>query len=232
MSRSPPDLARSSCRRCDERHSGNPRSRAPAFSRHQMPESCSHHRPSNNEGAGSTGCTLHPRLACKQRTPQVRRSRPALPAQWFTAYTCSPRGTGLDSPRRLAGRNPRDLIPASGDQDHTISLVRFQPPLVARPRKRPSRPAPTSVTTRPPLLPGRDGAQYAYFLVFVKRYFRFTEIIFGRRYRSSSDNDVSARRSKMTAPWRLAISAALAKANRASALLRRSSASRHAPRKR
>ncbi len=38
----------------------------------------------------------------------------------FTAYTCSPRCTGLFSHRRLEVIT-QDLIPASGDQDHTIS---------------------------------------------------------------------------------------------------------------
>jgi len=38
---------------------------------------------------------------------------------------CSPRCPGFDSHRRLADR-PQDLIPASGDQDHTISLVRVE----------------------------------------------------------------------------------------------------------
>src|SRR5437868_8472273 len=43
---------------------------------------------------------------------------------------------------------------------------------------------------------------------------------------ANSDNEASARRSKMIAPWRLAIAAAVVKADRASALLPRSSASR------
>jgi len=49
---------------------------------------------------------------------------------------------------------------------------------------------------------------------------------------ANSDNDVWARRSRMTAPWRLAISTAVAKADRASSLFRRSSASKQAPRRR
>ena len=52
------------------------------------------------------------------------------------------------------------------------------------------------------------------------------------RYLASSASDASARRSKMTAPWRLAMSRAVAKAGRASSLLSRSSASRHSPRRR
>jgi hypothetical protein len=39
------------------------------------------------------------------------------------------------------------------------------------------------------------------------------------RYVANSDNEASARRWKMTAPWRLAMSTAIAKADRASALL-------------
>ncbi len=58
----------------------------------------------------------------------------------FTAYTRSPRSAGLDSLRRPYGvsgpkgrhRHPTDLIPASGDQDHTI-LPSAPTPFVRRP---------------------------------------------------------------------------------------------------
>ena len=39
----------------------------------------------------------------------------------LTAYTCSPRCTGLFSHRRPRERLARSWIPASGDRDHTIS---------------------------------------------------------------------------------------------------------------
>src|SRR3984957_162619 len=49
--------------------------------------------PSQTEGAGNTGCTLHPRS--REQRAQKTRSRadrfsggnPAFPAQWFYAYT-------------------------------------------------------------------------------------------------------------------------------------------------
>jgi hypothetical protein len=48
---------------------------------------------------------------------------PAFPAQWFTAYTRSPRCPGLIA-TVVCQSSPANLIPASGDQDHAISLVR------------------------------------------------------------------------------------------------------------
>ena len=48
---------------------------------------------------------------------------PAFPAQWFTAYTWSPRSAGLFS-LRPPGLVTRRLAPASGRRDRTISLVR------------------------------------------------------------------------------------------------------------
>ncbi len=54
----------------------------------------------------------------------------------------------------------------------------------------------------------------------------------GERCVATSDNDTWARRSKMTAPSRLAKPIAAVKAARASALLRRSRAKRRSPRKR
>jgi len=46
---------------------------------------------------------------------------PTFPAQWFTAYNALSPVTGLFCHRRLRGNNPRNLTPASGRQDHTIS---------------------------------------------------------------------------------------------------------------
>jgi len=42
--------------------------------------------------------------------------------------TCSPRCTGLVSHRRLADRHLRGLIPALGDQDHTVGSLRSRRP--------------------------------------------------------------------------------------------------------
>src|SRR5215475_4392081 len=70
---------------------------------------------------------------------------PAFPAQWFTAYTRSPRSAGLSSLRRLSGSSPAGLIPASGDQDHAISPS-ASAALVSRYLHVHRIPLPTSVT--------------------------------------------------------------------------------------
>jgi len=75
---------------------------------------------------------------------------PALPAQWVTAYTRSPRCTGRFGHRRLAHRS-QGLIPASGDRDNTTSpsassalrparrcVHRIPPPTFVTIAKRPS----------------------------------------------------------------------------------------------
>jgi len=82
------------------------------------------------QGTPGAGRTREP---CVQRKCTFLRTQattgqpkqPAFPAQWFTAYTWSPRCTGLVSHRRSQDR-PASLIPASGDQDNTTSLVRSE----------------------------------------------------------------------------------------------------------
>ena len=109
-------------------------------------------------GAGRT------REPCVQRRCTLRTqattgqpNQPAFPAQWFTAYTRSPRGTGLVSPRRLpiiTGRldasvgasGPRDFAVRRGDArlaHHHVHRI----------------PGPTSVTIaiRPSCGPGTRG---------------------------------------------------------------------------
>jgi len=56
------------------------------------------------------------------RKPQVRPDDPAFPARWLTAYTRSPRCTGLFG-HRVATMRLRALrwTPASGCQDHATS---------------------------------------------------------------------------------------------------------------
>jgi hypothetical protein len=85
-------------------------------------------------------------LACKSKkarkqvttgTPKHRHSL----YDGFAAYTRSPRCTGLVSHRGLRISSPANLIPASGDQDHTISPHALAA-LVLRCPKRPSHPAP------------------------------------------------------------------------------------------
>ena len=57
--------------------------------------------------------------ARKQVTTGTPKRRHSL-RNGLTAYTCSPWCTGLFSHHRLADHRLRNLIPASGDQDHTI----------------------------------------------------------------------------------------------------------------
>src|SRR5664279_6423977 len=78
------------------------------------------------EGAGKTGCALHPRSRAqncvKKRTRAYRFSggNPAFPARWFTAYTALSLVTGLSCHhRRREVLLPANLTPASGRQDHT-----------------------------------------------------------------------------------------------------------------
>ena len=115
------------------------------------------------EGAGSTGCTTHSRLACSKGTPRVHRSSPALPAQWFTAYTWSPRCAMRFSHRRERMAHSLDSgIGESGQHDF------------ARPRLHRSSGdtrasiaprAPRLVTNgRTPLLSRRDGEDNHKFL--------------------------------------------------------------------
>ena len=87
-----------------------------------------HHRsPSTEEGAGNTGCWLHPQAlraknVCILRTQavQVQPKQPAFPAQWFYGLYV------VSSVRRASGHRrlmfvTRGLISASGDRDRTIS---------------------------------------------------------------------------------------------------------------
>jgi hypothetical protein len=58
----------------------------------------------------------------RTRAYRSHRNHPALPAQWFTTYTCPPRRPGFlatVAPEKLSP--PRNLTPASGCQDHTTS---------------------------------------------------------------------------------------------------------------
>jgi hypothetical protein len=88
------------------------------------------------EGAGSTGCRNAPaalRAKWKKARTQVvtgTPNMPALPAQWFTAYGALSSASGFFSHRRppnpgVSGpkadiASSANLIPASGDQDHTL----------------------------------------------------------------------------------------------------------------
>ena len=107
------------------RNASGTREQASAFSRHEMPESCVKRTLWKSEGAGKTGCWLHPRPACnkkrRRQVPQVQPERPGLPcAMVLRLIRDLPGVPGLlaSVPRALERQG---LIPASGDQDHTIS---------------------------------------------------------------------------------------------------------------
>jgi hypothetical protein len=112
----------------------------------------------DEEGAGKTGCTLHPRsrvqTCTKKRTRAYRFSggiRPSL-RNGFTAYNALSPATGFLA--TVAPRiSSRSLTPASGRQDHTTSpsaSACVRPPQVPRP------PHPTArfVTCATPLSSG------------------------------------------------------------------------------
>ena len=91
---------------------------------------------------------MRPIAACamvvveRTRVSQVTPESPGIPrAMVLRLMARSPRGTGLSSPRRFAGRARQNLTPASGCRDHTLSPSAL---LIARHarRKRPSHPAP------------------------------------------------------------------------------------------
>jgi hypothetical protein len=99
----------------------------PSHSRGSSARGMHRARPSEEEGAGSTGRSSHPqprvrgvestRVSHHEYAESIRRS----PRNGLRLIPRSPRSAGLDSLRRLSST---DLIPASGDQDHAASLVR------------------------------------------------------------------------------------------------------------
>jgi hypothetical protein len=98
-----------------------------SFSRHTAPEFFVNSlRPENKEGAGKTGCALHPRsrvqICAKKRTRAYRfsGSSPAFPTQWFYGLLRAPPGDRAFLPPSPTNCSV-DLTPASGRQDHTAS---------------------------------------------------------------------------------------------------------------
>jgi hypothetical protein len=77
------------------------------------------------EGAGNAGRSSHPQ-PCVQlekhasKSPQVRRNDPAFPAQWF--YGLSRALPGVPGFVATVARqsSSANLIPAAGNQDHTV----------------------------------------------------------------------------------------------------------------
>src|SRR6266404_8971542 len=107
---------------------------ASAFSRHSSPEVCENLRPLKTEGAGKTGCALHPRSRVQyvhkntHTSIQVQRRQSGLPCGMvFRLIACSPRRPALLPPSSLRSLLLRNLTPASGRQDHTISPSALAP---------------------------------------------------------------------------------------------------------
>jgi hypothetical protein len=96
-------------------------------------------------------------LACKVKNARKQVTtgtpkQPAFPARWFTAYGVLSPVSGLIATVTLRS-SPQGLIPASGDQDHTISpsaLTSF----VSRCDARPPHPPPRFVTIGRNVPPG------------------------------------------------------------------------------
>jgi hypothetical protein len=109
-----------------------------AISRRDLPEVCqSFSSTLQTEGAGNTGCTLHPRSreqSCTKQTPtsiQVQRRQSGIPcAMVLRLISCSPRRSGF-LVTVIGGVLTANLTPASRRQDHTI-LPSASAPIVHR----------------------------------------------------------------------------------------------------
>jgi hypothetical protein len=102
--------------------------RACAFSRRDTPEVCYSRCPRKSEGAGKTGCLLHPRSRVPFAQTKMHTSiqgswnTPAFPAQWLYGLL-----RALPGERLFCLRHPReasllqDLAPAPRRPNHTTS---------------------------------------------------------------------------------------------------------------
>jgi hypothetical protein len=99
------------------------------------------HKPSPKEGVGNAGCPVHPQprvrmvvVNAHEYSQRVHRNRPAFPhAMVLTVSSALSPGTGLSCPRRpLRSLLPRNLMPASGHQDHTASPSASAPLVLRR----------------------------------------------------------------------------------------------------
>jgi hypothetical protein len=124
------------------------------------PESCIDSVPRKAEGAGKTGCWLHPRprVQCRKHTsysPQVQPERPGLPcAMVYGLWRALPGVRDLIV--TVACRSsPASLAPAQGCQDHT-SLPSAAPITRQSMWQASIATRLAFVTTRPPLCSSRD----------------------------------------------------------------------------
>ena len=90
-----------------------------------LPEPCIVGVPLKTEGAGKTGCWLHPRPACnkkrRRQSPQVQPERPGLPCAMVLRLIRDLPGVPGLLATAACRSPPAGSIPASGDRDHTIS---------------------------------------------------------------------------------------------------------------
>jgi hypothetical protein len=105
-------------------------------------------RPLQSEGAGNTGCTLHPRSRVQQCTKKRTRAyrfsggNPAFPAQWFyglfRALPGEPGFLATVAPEKLASQELDASVGASGPHVFAVRISAVR--LSAHPR--PPHPAP------------------------------------------------------------------------------------------
>jgi len=98
---------------------------------------------SNQEGAGKTGCALHPRSRVQRAQKnthtsiQVQREHPGLPCAMALRLTsCSPRWTALLPPSLLRSLLLKELdasTAASGPHDFAVRFTRLRPSHASRP---------------------------------------------------------------------------------------------------
>ena len=112
-----------------------------AISRHDLPEVCILVCPRNSEGAGKTGCLLHPRS--RVRFAQTKRhtsiqgsgSIPAFPAQWLYGLLRALPGERLFCLRRRrdTSRQLNASTAAPEPHDFTVRLSRTRQSQLSRP---------------------------------------------------------------------------------------------------
>jgi hypothetical protein len=133
----------------------------PAFSRHPSPEFCKSFAPQkfrgrtrpSREGAGKTGCALHPRSHVQRQTKnaheqQVQRKHSGLPCAMVLRLTsCSPRrDLACLSPspsRSLLLENLTPTTGASGPRDFAVRIGAVRPRQKRATPPRPPHPMPS-----------------------------------------------------------------------------------------
>jgi hypothetical protein len=123
--------------------------------------------PGMKRAQGMPGARCTRGLVCKMHKVKHTRAyrfsggNPAFPARWFYGlFRALPGDRAFLPPSPPRSLLLENLTPASGRQDHTTSPSASSAARLASP-KRPPHPAPTFVTTRTPLLSGRDARKDA-----------------------------------------------------------------------